>query len=102
MPVIVAELRKRLSEIRDAFIVVIPPPPVRGIGTGGGFKMQVQDRADVGLMALHGAVTQMVGAANQQPELAQVFSTFRPDASQLYVISTVSRQGCWTFVVKCL
>ncbi len=85
MPAILADLRRKLSEIRDAFIVVIPPPPVRGIGTGGGFRIQVQDRSGVGPRGLQNAVTEIVAAANQQPELVQVFSTFRPDAPQLYI-----------------
>ncbi|MEL4474571.1 multidrug efflux pump BpeF domain protein, partial [Shewanella algae] len=42
--VITAELRKRLSVIEGAFIIVVPPPAVPGIGTGGGFAMRVQDR----------------------------------------------------------
>src|SRR6202051_441753 len=42
--VITADLRKRLSAIQGAFIIVIPPPPVPGIGTGGGFTMRIQDR----------------------------------------------------------
>ena len=41
---ITAELRKRLSAIQGAFIIVIPPPAVPGIGTGGGFAMRIQDR----------------------------------------------------------
>jgi len=42
--VITADLRKRLSAIGGAFIIVIPPPPIPGIGTGGGFTMRIQDR----------------------------------------------------------
>jgi multidrug efflux pump subunit AcrB len=42
--VITAELRKRLAAIEGAFIIVIPPPPIPGIGTGGGFTMRIQDR----------------------------------------------------------
>jgi hydrophobe/amphiphile efflux-1 (HAE1) family protein len=82
---ILANLRQKLSEIREAFIVVIPPPPVRGIGTGGGFRMQVQDRFGVGTKVLETAVNDIISAANQEPELVQVFSTFRPEAPQLYI-----------------
>lgn len=85
MPVVLADLRTKLSGIQDAFIVVIPPPPVRGIGTGGGFKLQVQDRAGLGLKALQSAVMEMVASANQQPEIVQGFSTFRSNVPQLYV-----------------
>src|SRR6201996_5204937 len=41
---ITGELRKRLAAIEGAFIIVIPPPPIPGIGTGGGFTMRIQDR----------------------------------------------------------
>ena len=47
---IIKDLTTRLQVIQEAFIIVIPPPPVRGIGNAGGFKMQLQDRnsAEVG------------------------------------------------------
>jgi multidrug efflux pump len=82
---IIADLRRRLSEIQDAEIVVIPPPPVPGIGTAGGFKMQVEDRSGKGFRALHKAAAALVAAANQEPGLEQVFSTFQVNTPQLYV-----------------
>jgi multidrug efflux pump subunit AcrB len=48
---ITAELRKRLAAIQGAFIIVIPPPAVPGIGTGGGFTMRIQDRQGRGQRA---------------------------------------------------
>jgi len=85
MPLILADLRRNLSEIQDAFIVVIPPPPVRGIGTGGGIKLLVQDRSGAGPRALEAAANDIITTANQQPELVQVFSTFRVEAPRLYL-----------------
>lgn len=82
---IVADLRRRLSEIQEAEIVVIPPPPVPGIGTAGGFKMQVEDRSGLGFQALEKATRALVAAANQEPGLVQVFSAFRSNTPQLYV-----------------
>lgn len=82
---IMADLRRRLSEIQEAEIVVIPPPPVPGIGTSGGFKMQIEDRSGLGFRALEKAAAMIVAAANQQPGLVQVFSTFRANTPQLYV-----------------
>src|ERR1700738_3662990 len=41
---VLADLRKRLSVIQDAYVLTIPPPPVQGLGTAGGFKMMLQDR----------------------------------------------------------
>jgi len=79
-----AELQKRLSAIQDAFIIVITPPPVRGIGTAGGFKMMVQDRRGRGLQALEAATQDLVGAANQTPGLAGVFSLYNTRTPKVY------------------
>ena len=61
------------------------PPPVRGIGTSGGFRMMVEDRANAGPQALQGAVYAMMGRAAQTPGLAQVFSLFESSTPQLYL-----------------
>jgi HAE1 family hydrophobic/amphiphilic exporter-1 len=65
-----------LSQIREAQFFVIDPPPVRGLGVGGGFKMMVQDRAGGDLPALEAATWQLAGAANQDPRIGQAFTTF--------------------------
>ena len=57
-------------------ILVIQPPPVQGIGTGGGFKMMVEDRRGQGYGALANATFAMMGAANQQESVAGAFTTF--------------------------
>ena len=49
---ILADLNARLGAIQEAFIITIMPPPVRGIGTGGGFKMMVEDQRGRGAAAL--------------------------------------------------
>src|SRR6201999_878908 len=49
---VLADLRKRLSVIQEAYVLTIPPPPVQGIGNAGGFKMMLQDRAGLGSAAL--------------------------------------------------
>ena len=41
---VLADLRKRLSVIQDAYVLTIPPPPVQGLGNAGGFKMMLQDQ----------------------------------------------------------
>jgi hydrophobe/amphiphile efflux-1 (HAE1) family protein len=82
--VILNNLRQRLGAIEEAFIFVLSPPPVRGVGTGGGFKLQVQDRIGGKLFDLEKATQQMVFKAWQEPKLAQVFSTFRVATPQLY------------------
>ncbi|MGD8316299.1 MAG: multidrug efflux RND transporter permease subunit [Myxococcales bacterium] len=65
-----------LSDLQQGMFFVIEPPPVRGLGRGGGFKMMVEDRADLGLAQLSQSAWQLIGAANQQPGLQRVFTTF--------------------------
>ena len=81
---ILADLRRRLSVIEGAFIIVIPPPPVRGIGSAGGFKMMVQDKGGRGPEALDAAVQEMAGVANRTPGLVGVFSLFNTRTPKLY------------------
>ncbi len=78
-------LRQKMNTIDEAFVVVIPPPPVRGIGSGGGFKMMIQDRGGVGLDALKEATFAMMGAAQERPEVTGVYSFFNTDTPQLYL-----------------
>jgi len=81
---ILNDLRGQMQALRDAFVLVIPPPSVPGIGTGGGFKMYVQDRAGRGPRALEQAVGGITGAANQTPGLVQVFTLFNTSTPQIY------------------
>jgi hydrophobe/amphiphile efflux-1 (HAE1) family protein len=83
-PHILADLRQRLGAIQEAFSIVIPPPPVRGIGNAGGFKMYIQDKRGRGLAALDAAVQDMAGAANQTPGLSGVFSLFNTRTPKVY------------------
>lgn len=82
---IIGNLQQRLSSIEDAFIIVIPPPPVRGIGNAGGYKMMIQDKGGVGLPTLMQATGQMMGAANQTEGLVAVYTTFTANSPQIYL-----------------
>jgi hydrophobe/amphiphile efflux-1 (HAE1) family protein len=82
---ITANLRKRLSAIEGAFIIVIPPPPIPGIGTGGGFTMRVQDRQGRGAELLAAATDELVNAARKTPGLTSVFSPFSANTPQVFV-----------------
>src|ERR1700682_3305336 len=81
---ILNDLRAQMQALREAFVLVIPPPSVPGIGTGGGFKMYVQDRAGRGPRALEQAVGSVVGPANRTPGLVQVFTLFNTSTPQVY------------------
>jgi len=84
VPSVVAELRRRLSVIQDAYVLTIPPPPVQGIGNAGGFKMMLEDRAGLGSQALVDAARALVGAANQDPSFAGVFTLLNTGSPSLY------------------
>jgi multidrug efflux pump len=83
-PEIIRNLRQRLSNIQEARLSVFPPPPVRGLGTAGGFKLEVQDRAGAGLRALQSATEALAAAGNQQPGLVGLYTPFNANTPQLY------------------
>jgi multidrug efflux pump subunit AcrB len=64
---------------------VFPPPPVRGIGNAGGFKMQIQDRRGAGLPALQAATDQLIAKGSAGHGLVGLFTTFRSQVPQLYL-----------------
>ncbi len=82
---IMGQLYARYDELRDARVLVLPPPPVRGLGSTAGFKMMIQDRADVGLNTLGGTAFQMMVNGSQTPGLAAVFTTFTTRVPQIFV-----------------
>lgn len=81
---VLGELNGALSAITAGSIFVIPPPPVSGIGTGGGFKMMIEDRGGAGLRALEGVTFQMMMAANQAPGIVGAFTTFNTRTPRLF------------------
>ena len=82
---IVGQLRARMAGIQDGFIGVFGPPPVDGLGLVGGFKLQVQDRKQLGFPALQAATMQLMAAANQDKRLAGALTTFRASVPQVFL-----------------
>src|SRR5690606_40576535 len=77
-------LSQATGVIEEATIFMLSPPPVQGLGTGGGFKMMIQDRSGAGYQALEGATFAMMGAAAQQPEqVQQVFSLYNTGSPRI-------------------
>jgi HAE1 family hydrophobic/amphiphilic exporter-1 len=79
-----ADLRRTFGAYQDAMVLVVPPPPVRGIGNAGGFKGYVQDRAGHGYDALAAQAQRLVGAANGSDAASAVFSIFNTRTPQLF------------------
>lgn len=82
---IIAELNQRMSSIKDAYVAVFPPPPVLGLGTLGGFKLQIEDRGALGYTALYDAAQAFMKKAAQAPELGPTFSSYQINVPQLNV-----------------
>ena len=82
---IVANLRRELSSIEEAISIVLVPPPIRGLGQGGGFQMMVEDRQSLGLAELQKAVDEVIRAGNSQSGLRNLISTFNARSPQLFL-----------------
>ena len=82
---IAAKLREQYRDIREARIAVFGAPPIDGLGTTGGFKLQVQDQRGAGLRALQGAVRNLADQGNADPRLVGLFSSFTVNQPQLFV-----------------
>jgi hydrophobe/amphiphile efflux-1 (HAE1) family protein len=83
-PVLLATLQEKLSSLPEAEIFVVPPPPVQGLGTSGGFKFVIQDRASRGQTVLQEVTDQLIDRAQKTAALAGVFTTFRASTPQLF------------------
>jgi len=81
---IAQKLNQQYGSIQGAFIAMFPPPPVQGLGTIGGFKLQIQDRAALGNQALNDALQAFLAKARAAPELTGMFSSFQINVPQLY------------------
>jgi multidrug efflux pump len=81
---IAQDLNKKFASIQDAYIVIFPPPPVQGIGTTGGFKLQLEDHGDVGVAGMDAALKAFLDKARKAPELTGMFSTYQINVPQLY------------------
>jgi hydrophobe/amphiphile efflux-1 (HAE1) family protein len=78
------KLQQKYMGVKDAFIAIFPPPPVQGLGTIGGFKLQVEDRTDLGYEKLDAAMKDIIAKARQAPELAGIFTSYAINVPQLY------------------
>ena len=81
---IAQRLQAKFAGINDAIIAIFPPPPVQGLGTIGGFKLEVEDRTDQGDAALNQVMAQIQAKAAKNPALQGVFSNFNTGVPQLF------------------
>lgn len=82
---IAGALGQQFGSIQDAFVAIFPPPPVQGLGTIGGFRLQIQDRANLGYEELYLVTQEVLQKAWSTPELTGVFSSYQVNVPQLDV-----------------
>ncbi|MGH8145312.1 MAG: efflux RND transporter permease subunit [Rhodanobacteraceae bacterium] len=82
---IAGALNQKFASIQDAYIAVFPPPPVMGLGTIGGFRMQIEDRGQLGFKDLYKQTQKLIAAGRKDPALAGLFSSFQVSVPQVDV-----------------
>lgn len=83
---IVAKLNQQFSIIDEAFVAIFPPPPIQGLGSTGGFKLQIEDRANKGFEALFSSLQTVIAEGQKRPELMGLYSTFRIQVPQMDIV----------------
>jgi hydrophobe/amphiphile efflux-1 (HAE1) family protein len=84
-PALIARLGAKFREIQGGTVVPMSPPPILGLGTGGGFTYVVQDLRGGDPKALAQALRGLTIAANEDPKLTRVFSTFSDANPSIYL-----------------
>ncbi len=79
---IAAALNQKFASIQDAYIAIFPPPPVNGLGTIGGFRMQIEDRGGLGFEELFKQTQGIIAASQKTPELAHLFTSYQVSVPQ--------------------
>ena len=80
---IAGSLNAQFSQIKEALVLSLSPPPVNGIGTTGGFKMMILDRGDQGYDALYAQTQQLLGRVMQTQKFGQTYSGYTVNVPQL-------------------
>ena len=82
---IIRRLATKLRAVQGGVVVPLAPPPIIGLGTGGGFTYVLQDMRGGDSKALAQVMRGLLVAANQDPSLNRVFSTFSATAPSIYL-----------------
>jgi hydrophobic/amphiphilic exporter-1 (mainly G- bacteria), HAE1 family len=82
---VLARLRPQLAAIQGAIVFPFNLPPILGLGNTGGFQYVLEALQGQSPTDLAAVMRGLLVAANQQPELAGVFSTFAADTPQVYL-----------------
>ncbi len=85
VPALIARLGPKFRQIEGGTVVPLAPPPILGLGSGGGFAYVLQDLRGGDPKALAQVLRGLIVAANQDPQLTRVFSTFSATNPSIYL-----------------
>ncbi|SDY35593.1 efflux RND transporter permease subunit [Pseudomonas sp. NFIX28] len=80
---IAGALNGKYADIQEAYMAIFPPPPVQGLGTIGGFRLQVEDRGGMGYEELYKEVQNVITKSRSVPELAGLFTSYQVNVPQV-------------------
>ena len=82
---LLARIRQEFRQIQEGRVLVLPPPPLRGLGNAGGFRIQVQDLNNAGLEQLQAATMKLLDAAQKEPGFVSLITGFRANVPQYQI-----------------
>jgi multidrug efflux pump len=80
---IAGALNGKFGAIQEAYMAIFPPPPVQGLGTIGGFRLQIEDRGNLGYDELYKETMNIIGKSRSVPELAGLFTSYTVNVPQV-------------------
>ncbi|WP_219094098.1 efflux RND transporter permease subunit [Pseudomonas sp. UMAB-40] len=80
---IAGALNGQFAGIQEAYMAIFPPPPVQGLGTIGGFRLQIEDRGNLGYDELYKETMNIITKSHNVPELAALFTSYTVNVPQV-------------------
>ncbi|MVW84541.1 efflux RND transporter permease subunit [Pseudomonas sp. PB101] len=80
---IAGALNGQYANIQEAYMAIFPPPPVQGLGTIGGFRLQIEDRGNLGYEELYKETMNIINKSHSVPELAGLFTSYTVNVPQV-------------------
>ncbi|WPN61012.1 efflux RND transporter permease subunit [Pseudomonas sp. P9_35] len=80
---IAGALNGQFAGIQEAYMAIFPPPPVQGLGTIGGFRLQIEDRGNLGYDELYKETMNIITKSHSVPELAGLFTSYTVNVPQV-------------------
>ena len=80
---IAGALNGKFGAIQEAYMAIFPPPPVQGLGTIGGFRLQIEDRGNLGYEELYKETQNVINKSHSVPELAGLFTSYTVNVPQV-------------------